>query len=442
MSDECMSNNRKRLKVLFISTWYPSSSIPGNGTFIKEHAKAVMTRNDVTVIYPCDPDLDSIYDVCISTEDGIDTVRCSVLGVISRSRNLLIDKLGETRAARCGTASQRGRRPHRRAAAALLGNLYNVVESVTILIATFLGYSKLLSMRWRPDVVHAHIYSAVFPALLLSKLLRIPLVVTDHYIYFPPRTLTRVNQFIAVWSMSRCNLIICPTFAYADALKLNKIRGTYLVIPNTVDTAIFHPSPSELDRDCSAKKRILFVGNLVPKKGIPILLEAIGEIAAARNDFLLHIIGDGPYRNEYEEICRKLGLWDSVRFHGFMVKTDVAQFMRECDFLVMPSYYEGFGVVYAEAIASGLPVVGTNVRGPDEVVGHATGLLVRPGDVGELKGAVEYMLDNHGKYLPGELHEIARTRYCHDTVGGMLDEAYRSLLASRPFRGQPPSLQQ
>ena len=149
---------------------------------------------------------------------------------------------------------------------------------------------------------------------------------------------------------------------------------------------------------------------------------------------ILDIVGDGPHRGDYESLCQELGLDDCVTFHGMRNKAEVATYMKGCDFFVMPSQYEGFGVVYAEAMATGKPIIATNTRGPDEVVTSEAGILVDPGSRDALEEAIRYMLDNHQSYEPERIAALAQARYSYNEVGLALDNAYREAIRLRASR--------
>jgi len=101
--------------------------------------------------------------------------------------------------------------------------------------------------------------------------------------------------------------------------------------------------------------------------------------------------------------------------------------MRECDFFVLPSFYENFGVVYIEAMACGKPVIATNAGGPKEIVNEDIGVLVPPKDVEALIKAIEYMLDNYQNYSTEKIAQYAKKRFSYEAIGKILDEVYKSI---------------
>lgn len=174
----------------------------------------------------------------------------------------------------------------------------------------------------------------------------------------------------------------------------------YTVVPNGVDLARFCPPATE----CSNGRRTircLAVARLIERKGLGELIRAFARLERGR--FELDIVGGGPDEAVLRGLVSSYGLEQEVRFRGVLDRTAVAQRYREADLFTLPSSAEAFGNVFAEALASGLPIVASNVGGIPELVEHCSnGLLVTPGDVEGLAGAIRYLAGD-----PKLRHEIA-----------------------------------
>jgi len=148
------------------------------------------------------------------------------------------------------------------------------------------------------------------------------------------------------------------------------------------------------------------LARLVPHKGIDELIKATARLAGSRNKLFLAIAGDGPERPALQQLSASL-LGDKARLLGRV--PDVDEFFAACDFFVLPSHLEGFGLVYAEAAFHGVPSIGTNVGGvPDAVVHDRTGLLVPVNDLDALTNGVQRLFDDTG--LRQRLGIAARAR--------------------------------
>ena len=132
-------------------------------------------------------------------------------------------------------------------------------------------------------------------------------------------------------------------------------------------------------------RHILFVGRLVPVKGVSLLLDAFARVVKVYEDARLTVVGDGSERASLELECRKLGIHSQVVFEGYLNQHEVAEKLKRADLFVLPSYAEGLPVVLMEAMASGVPVIATRIAGiPELVQDEVTGRLVTAGDVEQL----------------------------------------------------------
>lgn len=126
--------------------------------------------------------------------------------------------------------------------------------------------------------------------------------------------------------------------------------------------------------------RFLYVGRLVGWKGVDLLLSACAALAGRSPgiEFGLTIAGDGPSRAALAEQAGSLGLADRVTFLGWVERAGVADLLRDCDLLVLPSLEEAGGAVLLEAMAAGRPVVGANWGGPGYLIDDDCGIRVEP----------------------------------------------------------------
>jgi glycosyltransferase involved in cell wall biosynthesis len=169
-----------------------------------------------------------------------------------------------------------------------------------------------------------------------------------------------------------------------------------ITIPNGCNAAIFHPaSRSEARRQLGVDegaRLVVYVGRLVPEKGLRELLEATAMLSQAHSRVELALIGDGPLRDELDQSARRIA-GVPVHLPGAMDASMVARWMAASDLVTLPSYSEGHPNVLVEALASGRPVVATHVGGIPEVVDASCGVLVAPRDVHALSVALGQVMD-------------------------------------------------
>jgi len=163
------------------------------------------------------------------------------------------------------------------------------------------------------------------------------------------------------------------------------------VIPNGVDASRFTPA----GRDW-APGRLLFVGRIVYQKGLDVLLRALGGLRDL--EWSLTLAGDGKQRPELEAQASALGIAERIHFTGWLAKDAVAAQYRQANLYVAPSRNEGMPNVVLEAMASGLPVVASEVAGNGELVTPGfNGLLVPPEDAEALQAALRSLLSEPEK---------------------------------------------
>lgn len=161
------------------------------------------------------------------------------------------------------------------------------------------------------------------------------------------------------------------------------------------DPSIFTSADAETPR-VGDGRTVVFVGHLVPIKGLPFLIRAWHQLVTAgsvnASDRLV-IVGDGPERSALEEMCRSTGVESSVHFTGLLAPVQVAARVRSAHLLCLPSLNEGTPNVVVEALACGVPVVASRVGGiPDLIRDGSNGWLAEPGDSAALAAALAEVL--------------------------------------------------
>ena len=136
------------------------------------------------------------------------------------------------------------------------------------------------------------------------------------------------------------------------------------------------------------KPIILFVGNIIKRKNVELLIDAKKEMSVEAN---LVIVGDGPQSKELKEKCEKEDI-QNVYFTG--TRRDVEDVIPSCGLLVLPSFSESFGLVLIEALSCGKPVIGSNVGGIKEIITEDVGLLIDPNDPTDLANAIDRVLSD------------------------------------------------
>ena len=248
------------------------------------------------------------------------------------------------------------------------------------------GYTYLLNRtNWKtiPVVIQLH-----GPLVMLAHTIGWPEINTTFYKVGCQMEAACIQLADGVYSSSRCS---------ADWVRshYDQQKEDIRVIHLGIDTKIFFPQPvPKYDQPT-----ILFVGKLVRNKGVEELIEAISHLYKEFPGLHLKLVGkaDNKYEAYLKEKVQKLGIIGQVEFTGFINKEHLPEEFSKAHVFAAPSYYEGGpGFVYLEAMACGLPVIGCNGSGIDEIIQQeVTGVLVPPKDVVALTNALSKMLKDH-----------------------------------------------
>jgi rhamnosyl/mannosyltransferase len=245
-----------------------------------------------------------------------------------------------------------------------------------------------IAAAWRrADVIHLHHPHSLADVAYALRPSLAPLVVTQHADYPSAK-----YKFPGWYALKRAEAIVVPSRAHiALSRELKGFEEKVAVIPFGIDQHRWEMVPPPLPGNPT---RALFIGRLLPYKGLDFLLRAM-ELAP---ELRLDIVGDGPERNRLKTLAVALAVSDRVKFWGEYPDEDLTRRMADADFLVLPSVSteEMFGLVLLEAMAAGRPVITTAVPSGVREVNEAgvTGLEVPIRDAAALAEAMRTLAAN------------------------------------------------
>lgn len=262
-----------------------------------------------------------------------------------------------------------------------------------------MGRIVSLLRRWKPDILHTHLFHADLVGRTAAWLAGVPRLI--HTVHVAEARFRPWQFAWARMAAGACDRIVCVSddVCRHHAARSGLPRSCYEVIPNGIDVEAFAPD-LELRRRLRGRwgvpeERCLlaYLGRLDPQKGTDVLVSALSHLGARQEAVDLVIAGDGPLRWMIENYTAVGEGGDRCRHLGFV--HDVRGLLSAADVLVLPSRWEGFGLAAAEAMAAGIPVLGTRVPGLRQVVCDGqTGLLVAPEDVPALADAMLRLATN------------------------------------------------
>ena len=381
--------NKERKHIVFLARWYPHRYDPMFGLFVQRHAEAAALFNDITAIYchACERLQDhkttsqqaSKFEIVRTLENNVDTIRV----YYEKPKNKILS-----------------------------------------LIRFYRANMKALKLCKKPDMIHVHILTRLGIIAWIQKLLhKTPYIITEHWSRYLPGNdfggfLRKMFTKIVV---RNAKTVTTVTENLAIAMKNHGLKNdNYVVLPNVVNLDMFHISERG-NNPC----KIIHISCFEDKsKNISGLLESLKMIEEKGIDFQCTLIGEGMDLELMKEKAQNLQLINKVSFTGLMEGQKLADELSSGDFLVLSSNYENMPVVILEALASGLPVVSTNVGGIKEMIDESKGILVEPRNKEALAEAMIKMIETHKDYDANYLRNSVIEKYGYESVGRFLSGLY------------------
>lgn len=325
-----------------------------------------------------------------------------------------------------------------------LKNIFNAAIRIFHSSEVEKQFTSLLN-EFKPDIVHLNnVHSQISPIIgeiAHRKGIKVIWTLHDYKLVCPTYTCLRQGQlcelcFQRPWSVltKQCmkNSLFASLLAYLESLYWNKTRLEHMTdmfiapsqfIKNTMIRAGFSEEKIQVlpnftnrvfPKSCvtNRKEYYCFVGRLSPEKGVKTLIEA-----ARKLPYELIIIGDGPLRKEL--FCND----SRIRFVGFKEWKDIATYVSEAKFLVVPSeWYEVFGLTNIESLSLGTPVLGAHIGGIPELINETNGMLFEAGNVEDLREKIGQMFTRTFNYT--DICKMAREQYSAANYYTKLIEIY------------------
>jgi len=332
------------MRILFLSSWYPTTSNPNFGIFVKEHAHAIKTAgNEIIVLALVITKDKKIWTKTVTDDYDINGIRTITIEIDTRFKDLL----------------------------------YHFVHVQYCLVKK--TFNQKVRPGFTPDIVHSNV---IFPAGIignrLSRHIKKPHVITEHWSRLRDFMDKPVLSNMALNAYNRATRIL-PVSGFLKG-KMIEILPTvetskYCVIGNVIDSEIFFfkekTTISDKIRFCAVAT---WANKKVPDKMPELFIEALAKLQTnLKQTIILTMIGGGDKVDELTKLCIQKGL--ESEFLGYQTKTEIAQQLQLSDFFVHASTIETFGVVTAEALMCGTPVICSNVGALPELIDESNGIL-------------------------------------------------------------------
>lgn len=297
-------------------------------------------------------------------------------------------------------------------------------EFERILSANRANLREALRIARRIDVIHAHVVDpGGVIAAQLSREFSIPYVITEHTGLFPTPYHLEQGQlksvFFEAFMSAKATLGVSPA-------QVERLRGCGLsnvcLVPNLVDERKFTFKPGRTSG--SGCCFFTLTSTLSREKGIDDLLQAIHRLDDKKVFFRMGGPADEGSRNYYASMAERLGISAQLTWLGPLTRDEAIREMQACDCFVLPSRHESFGMVYAEALFCGKPVIATRCGGPEWIVKPHQGLLVEVEHCEQLAEALGTMSKRFPDYDPEAIRSDALDRFSSGVIVSHLEGVY------------------
>jgi len=409
--------------VLVVARWYPSWDAPGRGSFVADHVAALRAAGVTVTVASFDP----------TGVRGNETTRPERAAAAA---DLLAGPLATVEAEARPVAWGVPGVPVARLPVILDGSRRRPDDVVEAHRRALVPYGLGLAERRPIDLVHAHtgLPDGLAAADLAQRLGR-PLVTTEHSSTAPDELADPVarDAYRALVGPGRRLVAVSASLGRELAARLGLDDRAIGVLPNAVPIDGFPVG----DRDARDPHELLYVGARKATKGIETLLRAFAELHRDDPGLRLRLrlvgtLGTPDEEARWRELAGELGVAAAVTFEGRAERAAVAAAMRRAAAFVHPSPRETFGMVAAEALASGLPVAASPSGGVDEIVGPdgRFGEIAADQGPSALADAVRRVLARRETFVPAAMRAHVEASFAAPAVAARTIELYEELIAA------------
>ena len=411
------------MNIFIIPSWYPSPNNPIIGIFFREQAQAIAELYpDFNVGVSVWGQSDEQYLLWL--KDGLKNIS----KITHSSKKFQQNTLNQAKTTRnfeefyhfAFTWSKKIWR----------GNIARIIS------ANKKNFEQFTKKFGKPHIIHAQIgYPGGYIAHILSEYYGIPYVVTEQMGPFPfVDFLDKNNELFEplkiAYQKSQKNIAISPQLAEKMALRGVK---NLIYIPNLVNDDFFTSAiknNQKIEENIEKTKVFTFftLSRMVAGKGIPDLLLAIAEVVKNNQDVCFRFGGSGEELTDYQVIAKNLGIETYIEWLGLLDREQSKHEFQNCDAFVLASHHETMGVVFAEAIACGKPVIGTICGGPESIINNENGFLVEVQNIKQLSQKIIEMMNNYHLFSSEIIREDFQHRFSKKAVCKQIVDLYASII--------------
>lgn len=285
-------------------------------------------------------------------------------------------------------------------------------------------FEQYLKKHGKPDIIHLHCFEPILFAMEIKEKYKVPFVITEHSSRFMNNTIPfSMEKYVKLaFSNSNQNISVSENFT---KLLINKYGSSFIYVPNIIDTDFYRP---EEDSTNKSEFSFLSAGILNDNKNHTLLIQAFMLFLSTGKKAKLVIAGDGPNRGKLRAQAKELGLEKEITFTGWVSRKKLKELMNTSSTFILPSKKETFGVVLAEAMSCGIPVISTKSGGPQSIITSDKIGLLCDNNKENLFFAMQKVYDNFTSYKPSVIRQEVEDTYSQKAVSTQLLSIYKNVL--------------
>ena len=375
---------KKKLHVLFLSSWFPSKTHPTLGNFVQRHAEAVALFANITVLYLSKNNKTSAFEIEDEVEGNVRIVR-----VYYRSNGMLFR---------------------------------NRIQALKK------GIAHINFNQNKPDIVQLNmVWPEGWQALFIQRKWKIPFVISDNWTGYHPNERSPLPFHIKSYmrfTANRSELLLPVTIQLEKAMRALGFNKSSVIVPNVVNTAYFK---NEKKNEIHTYVHLSHLDN--EHKNIEGILSAWKIFSDQTEDVILELGGDGDIPH-WKKRSLEIGIRkNSIIFFGTLDQQEVAKKMNASHTFVLFSNYENLPLVMIEAMASGMNVIATRVGGIAEHMGFCKwNKLIDAKNEAQLLHALNESHSELNEINREEISEYATNHFSFEAVGKQFMNAYEQAL--------------
>jgi glycosyltransferase involved in cell wall biosynthesis len=398
--------------IFHIPSWYPSQFHPYSGIFIKEYIYGYATEYPDTLNILSNH-VENYY--AISLKDPLQTIK-NIKSIITQKKNRNTEFVRTPNVIELYTNSFWG----------VSQVLFPFAKKIFLEIHEK-NFEYTIKKYGKPDLIHAYISTPGGEmAYKISGKYNVPFIITEHMGPFVSANMLVNGKLPKGMQDAIENASAMISVSQAHSKQIKKLINKHVqIIPNAINENVFYPDNTFAETH-STFTFLTVSSTLHNSKGIDTLINAIKICNDKGIKALFKIGGSEKYLPEAKLSAIKNNI-ENIIWFAMLTREQVSKAMKQCHAFILASRQESFGVVYAEAIASGKPVIATICGGPEDIVKDLNGLMVPVDDSFALANAIQNMIKNYPKYNPTLIRQDFLNRFSTKAIASQYHKLYADI---------------